>query len=110
VVLGVLVISLVMTLIGRLWYLQVLAAPQFRLDAIEVEVDVEVLASRPDPGVGEQHGVLAVAVGDVGEGREGRWAGAGRVAADEHRPAAEEVLEVEVRLNFDVAAIGDAGA
>jgi penicillin-binding protein 2 len=29
VVLGVLVISLVMTLIGRLWYLQVLAAPQY---------------------------------------------------------------------------------
>lgn len=33
VVLGVLVISLVVTLLGRLWYLQVLAAPQFRAEA-----------------------------------------------------------------------------
>jgi penicillin-binding protein 2 len=38
VVLGVLVISLVMTLIGRLWYLQVLAAPQYRAAALDNQV------------------------------------------------------------------------
>lgn len=37
-VLGVLVISLVATLIGRLWYLQVLAAPQFRAQALDNQV------------------------------------------------------------------------
>ena len=38
VVLGVLVISLVATLIGRLWYLQVLAAPQFRAQALDNQI------------------------------------------------------------------------
>jgi penicillin-binding protein 2 len=38
VVLGVLVISLVATLIGRLWYLQVLAAPQFVAQAKDNQV------------------------------------------------------------------------
>jgi penicillin-binding protein 2 len=47
VVLGVLVISLVATLIGRLWYLQVLAAPQFRAQALDNRVrDIVTQAPR----------------------------------------------------------------
>jgi penicillin-binding protein 2 len=38
VVLGVLVISLVATLLGRLWYLQVLVAPTFRVEAQDNQV------------------------------------------------------------------------
>jgi penicillin-binding protein 2 len=45
VVLSVLVISLVATLLGRLWYLQVLAAPTFRAEAIHTH-DVVTEAPR----------------------------------------------------------------
>jgi penicillin-binding protein 2 len=38
VVLGVLVVSLVATLLGRLWYLQVLAAPTYRADAFDNQI------------------------------------------------------------------------
>ncbi|MGN6474404.1 MAG: penicillin-binding transpeptidase domain-containing protein [Mycobacteriales bacterium] len=38
VVLGVLVVSLVATLLGRLWYLQVLNAPQLRAEALNQQV------------------------------------------------------------------------
>jgi penicillin-binding protein 2 len=47
VVLGVLVVSLVATLLGRLWYLQVMAAPQFRTEALDNQVrDVVTEAPR----------------------------------------------------------------
>ncbi|HWB65480.1 MAG TPA: penicillin-binding transpeptidase domain-containing protein [Mycobacteriales bacterium] len=47
VVLGVLVLSLVATLVGRLWYLQVLAAPQFRNEAHQNHVkDIVTQAPR----------------------------------------------------------------
>lgn len=46
VVLGVLVISLVATLLGRLWYLQVMAAPQFRTLA-ELQQVKDVVTEAP---------------------------------------------------------------
>ncbi|HTW20877.1 MAG TPA: penicillin-binding transpeptidase domain-containing protein [Mycobacteriales bacterium] len=49
VVLSVLVVSLVATLLGRLWYLQVLAAPQFRAEVDSSQVrDVVTQPSRGD--------------------------------------------------------------
>jgi penicillin-binding protein 2 len=47
IVLGVLVVSLVATLIGRLWYVQVLNAPQYRQDAFKNQIrDVVTQAPR----------------------------------------------------------------
>jgi penicillin-binding protein 2 len=47
VVLGVLILSLLATLIGRLWYLQVIAAPQYRVAAFQNQVrDVVTQAPR----------------------------------------------------------------
>ena len=81
------------------------------LDRVEIEVDVEVLARAGDPAVAEQHRVLSVAVGDVREGRERRRTRrAGAVAAQEHRPIAEEVLGPRVRLDLDVAVVQPVGS
>jgi penicillin-binding protein 2 len=56
VVLRVLIVSLVLTLLGRLWYLQVLAAPQFEQAAADNQVR-DIIATAPRGEILDDRGV-----------------------------------------------------